>query len=794
MPESAKPISSTPLLTRGEMARGLRLWLYKTSAWGIYDRVGILTGPIFVGFALYLGATDAQIGMMASVFSGVGLIQVLLVLFVSRVRKKKRFVILVGLVEVVVFPSIVFIPLLFPRGWWIPAVFVCLVVASVSVSTMLPLYNSWLASLLPSTSRARYLSRLTIVSTLTAIVGGYALGRFIDLFEDAERYQGFFVVFLIGLLGGVVGYVILTRCPYPRADVTDEEIKPGRHLFTVPLRNSVFMRFLVCRMSWVFATGIAQPFYSVFMIKTLQISYSTIAIFTNLSLVMQIVGFRVWSGLVDRYGSKPILQLLTVPFAFIPLLWVFNRSDSYYLIPFIMLAGGILISGIQMAAGSMFYDLIPTGSEQPVYFAFRATVMRLMMAVAPLLGGSLVALFHDFRVEIAGFPVENLQVVFVVSGLLIVVPIVLLRGVTETRSKDPGVLVDDLRQGNFLRFAYSQFRLSRAKEEGERGRAMRSMGRSRSPMALEQLAGALDDVSPYVRSQAAAALGEVGDPRALDSLLEELSDRESDIRPQVIEALGKLGHPRGLDPLIESLHDADPRVRISAIRALSAMEGEEARELLFWSFCDPFDRSTFPTLVEVLSDPGDTRIVKPTLDKVSEYRSPVIRLQLLNGACRAMGAGNLFYRMLSLDDYERADRIGGLVERARASLASSRFLSSKARSDVTHRIREALLAYEGEDQPGMGKALRAGIDLLSSDLAASDGRRKLNPEALERTQVGTIAIRTFLDRDLGSGLVAASEIFPVVCLYRIAQILKRGRIQEWHPLFRWIFKYAKHDA
>ncbi|MSS70315.1 MAG: MFS transporter [Candidatus Latescibacteria bacterium] len=783
MSQPASHTSDPPLLTRSETAKGLRLWLYTTSSWGVYGRVATLTGPLFTGFALSLGATEAHIGLLVSISMATGLIQLLSVLFLHRVEDKKRFIILVGLVEVILIPSVVFIPLALPKTWWVPALFACIAVASASANLMLPLYNSWFAALLPSTARARTISRQTVFNTVAVIISGYALGRFLDLFDASQKYHGFFVVFLICMAGGVGGYLILIRCPFPRIPEDDAGIKLSS-LLTVPFRNAPFIRFLACHMAWVLANGLAEPFYSVFMIKTLNISYSNIAIFTNISLVVQIAGYQVWAGLVDRYGSKPILQLLMVPFVAVPLLWVFNRSDNHLLIPLIMGVSGVLTSGISMAVGSLFYGLLPTGKEQPLYFAFWSTAFRLVSAVAPLLGGALVSHFEGVHLEVAGFPVENLQVVFIASAALLVLPNLLLRRVTEAKPKEPGVLIQDLTRGNFVTYAYGLFRLSHATEEEGRGRAMRAMGRSQSPMAIQRLIEALDDVSPHVRSQAAASLGEAKDPRALGPLLEELSDRESDIRPEVVEALGKLGHPRALDPLIGALHDADPRVRISAIRALSEIGGGEAHELLFWVFCDPFDRSVFPTLVETLSDLGDVRIIKPTLDQVTQYRSPVIRLQLLNGVCRAMGSKNLFYRLLSVDDYERAGQVGDLLERVRSDVASSRFLSPKARAGISARTREALLAFEGEDAPAMARALREGIDLLSADLASDAGRRAMSPAALERVQAGIIAIRTFLDRDLGDGLPEASDIFLAVCLFCIARTLKTGRIEGRRPWLR----------
>jgi hypothetical protein len=63
----------------------------------------------------------------------------------------------------------------------------------------------------------------------------------------------------------------------------------------------------------------------------------------------------------------------------------------------------------------------------------------------------------------------------------------------------------------------------------------------------------------------------------------------------------------------------------------------------------------------------------------------------------------------------------------------------------------------------------------------------MSPAARERVQAGAIAMRTFLERDLGAGLVGASDIFLAACLFCIARTLKAGRVEERRPLLRRLF-------
>jgi hypothetical protein len=78
--------------------------------------------------------------------------------------------------------------------------------------------------------------------------------------------------------------------------------------------------------------------------------------------------------------------------------------------------------------------------------------------------------------------------------------------------------------------------------------------------------------------------------------------------------------------------------------------------VLFWKFADCFDRNTFPTLADVLGVAHDLRMARPTLERLRRFKASAIRLQLLNSVCRALGARRRFYRLISLDDFARAER------------------------------------------------------------------------------------------------------------------------------------------
>ena len=352
--------------------------------------------------------------------------------------------------------------------------------------------------------------------------------------------------------------------------------------------------------------------------------------------------------------------------------------------------------------------------------------------------------------------------------MLRLVPLVQLGFVRDRSTLSSGGLLARMFQGNVLSYAYNATVYSTASQEQRRARATLALGRSGSPLALEQLTQALADASPVVRRSAARALGETGFESATEHLVAELIDGASDIRPEAAEALGRLGHTAGIDPLIDALEDADPRVRISAIRGLSEIDRPDVKELLFWVFSAGFDRLTFPTLVDVLSQLGDHRVVKPTLQRLEGFTSPAVRLQLLNSVCRALGAGNEFYAMLSLDDTDRIDAITRLLQRTGSLLSGNHALTADVRTELKKEFALLLQAFDREETADMESVTRR-ISILIRDGLTATGRP---PFEVLSVFLVILAVEDFLRGEVRHELGAGSEVFLAVCLQRMGALVR----------------------
>tara|TARA_B100001750_G_C15516042_1_gene607275 strand:+ start:1666 stop:3942 length:2277 start_codon:yes stop_codon:yes gene_type:complete len=758
------------MLSRGEVNKSLRSFIAVNGLWGAWGQMVGLNTAVFAGFVLSLGANASDIAFYSAIASILAPVQIISSLFSKSIENKKRWVVWNGILETIFRGLIITIPFLFVESLHQRMLLIFLVTGLVAGYTYTPFLSSWVALTVPENIRARFTSRQTIVASIVGTAVGVLTGRFVDMFPDEEKMTAFVIVFTVGSLCGAAGHLWLRRTPYPANTDETEARNPIRHLLQ-PFRDENFRQLVMFFASWQFALGLTGPLFSVFMLDRLGFSYTAISLLAALGTVSTIGAYKAWSVLIDRFGSKPVLQILIIPGALVAFLWGICQPGSYTMVAIAMILSGLIMGGINLAVTPLRYALLPKKNqdERVAYLASWSTSINLLYAAGPLLGSILVASMVNVHLTIGGLLIRDINIMFFISGVLRFVPLFLLRRVRDSRSISSQQLLSNMFRGNLLSYTFNYIVFNVATAEDRRARAAFRLGRSRNPMAIDHLVQALSDASSKVRRQAARALGETGSEMAVDTLISELESPSSDIRSEAAEALGRLKHTKAVDALVTALDDDDPRVQISAISGLGQIEGDDVQELLFWYFSNNVDPLTFPTLVEALSHRQDYRIIKPTFDRLESFTSPAVRLQLLNNICYTLGAGDRFYKLLSMEENKRYGELENMIKRTVTRLTESKAVPEDTRRGVESLLALFIKAYERDDRESMVEQARMLAALIR------DSHPVVEQSAVDTLSVYLIimTMNHFIESDGHRDLPAVQEIFLAVCMSRIATLVNQ---------------------
>jgi hypothetical protein len=518
----------------------------------------------------------------------------------------------------------------------------------------------------------------------------------------------------------------LATAPMPKLDSSENQ--GSMKSFITVFRNSDFRGLIVFRFGVQFCMALSLPFYAVFMLDDLGISYTKIALYQNIALIVVLLSNRPVGGLVSRFGSKPVMQLALLPGIIAPLFWATARPELLILVPIALIANSLMMVTTNLASIPMLWDKLPE-KDRPPYLVVWSLSLHLANAIGAFAGGIIVASAGAFTVN--GMSFDSIQLVFLLTAagrVFLMIPLHLLQ---EKKSKSLRSMLSSLWRGNTLSFLINSLALNLFKSEGIRSRAAIALGRSGSPMAVNDLVDALNDISSDVRRSAATGLGLIGEHEAAPSLMDQMADKESDIRAESAEALGKIGHPLSLAALQDALDDSNPSVRISGVRSLAEIGGEGIRRMLYAHLKEHDDPELFPTLTDSLSRLGETRIVHHAMERLPEFQSTVIQAQLLNSVCRALGAGESFYRLAILEELEQASHIHSELSAAMEHIEALEYHMPEFCEQAAEPLGVSLEHGEHGRYPEMFAGLTTLAELVASLDDQSRPHRQLAIEAAE---------------------------------------------------------------
>ena len=375
--------------------RLLRLILYDALA---SEAMGTLTTGVFlVGFALALGAGNFAIGVLAAVPFCVQLLQIPAVLLVERFRARRGISVWSTAVGRTFILAAAAAPVL-GSSFAVATLIVALAIYQAMAAIAGCAWNSWMRDLVPSSQYGLFFGRRTMATTALSVTLALLGGVLVDTWKSYvpnHTVFGYSILFVIAAVVGFIGTYLLYITPDTPMPSMERIANPFAVLLA-PLREINFRRLIIFLSSWNFAANLAAPFFTVYMLKSLGYSMTTVLALTIGSQLANLAALGMWGTLSDRFSNKAVLEIAaplylacTFAWTFTGLSWV--QPMVLYLLIVIHVLMGIATAGVGLASGNIAMKLSPVG-QATAYLAANSVVSACFAAAAPILGG----LFADY--------------------------------------------------------------------------------------------------------------------------------------------------------------------------------------------------------------------------------------------------------------------------------------------------------------------------------------------------------------------------------------------------------------
>jgi len=275
----------------------------------------LTSGVFLTAFALALGATNLQIGLIASLplFAGIG--QLPASYWVERKSRLKGVVLTGSTVSRAFLIFMALIPLFSFKNngnILITTLLILLSLHYIFASISAVSWLSWMSNLVPKELYGRYfgyrnmlIGAITMIATLA---GGKVMSLYSHSFGEKNLF-GFVILFFVALIFGFISLRFLKAVPEVE-DATkihnnDRSITDYAH----PFLDTNFRQLIFFSTLWKFGVNIASPYFTVYMLLDLRLSYGEVAFLSAANTFTSIIGMWMWGKLSDRFGNRPIKHI-----------------------------------------------------------------------------------------------------------------------------------------------------------------------------------------------------------------------------------------------------------------------------------------------------------------------------------------------------------------------------------------------------------------------------------------------------------------------------------------------------
>ncbi len=391
----------------------------------------------FSAFAVFLKASTAQIGFLASVPPLLASFAQLLSAWLGHISGQRRTIILIGAsLQALVWVPMLCLPWLqsaYRVEWFI--VLVTLYYAFGNLAA--PQWSSLMGDLVGAKKRGRYFARRTAISSITSFAALVLAGLLLNHFDGNEQTQiGYSLLFALAGLARLTSVYHLYRMHDPTGHVAVLEAPIERPTLQ-SMRGSPFAGFAGYFALLQFSVALASPFFAVYLLRDLGFSYLEFMLLSAVSVVMQFLTLSRWGRISDIFGNRVILRICGSLIPLVPLSWLISSNFWYLLV--VQGLGGAVWAGFSLSASNFLYDLVPR-QKRVTYMAAHNVLAGIGVFIGALLGGYLGGALPD-SYQLAGYQLEldsRLYNIFLLSFIgRALVSMILVPRIKEVRRVQP---------------------------------------------------------------------------------------------------------------------------------------------------------------------------------------------------------------------------------------------------------------------------------------------------------------------------------------------------------------------
>ncbi len=359
------------------------------------------TSVYLAAFALVLGASNTVVGLLGALpWLAQIITQIPGAELCQRFARKKIFMYSSFIGRLFWIP-IIATPFLFNHPVLLIVVFYMFVTLFEEISQ--PAILSITADVVPETDRGYFsatrLKLIGLMGVISIALGGLWLQQF-----PKESPAGFAIMFGVGIALGIYSILILRKAddvPY-----IDNISHPIKEFFTL---TGQLKHFVIFSVIFNFARMLSSPFFTVFFLVNLGMSYEFYGIASAIAVLSRVIFSNYIGRLTDKFGDKPVAIIATIGIGFVPLLYLGVTPELVWLVIPLQLFTGLVWGALEISQFNLLIG-VTSPEKRALQIAETNFYSSIPLVIAPIIGGWMI---DNVTLILSGIPL-----IFLISGIL----------------------------------------------------------------------------------------------------------------------------------------------------------------------------------------------------------------------------------------------------------------------------------------------------------------------------------------------------------------------------------------
>lgn len=374
----------------------------------IFEFIANPGGLVLTSFMIFIGLADYEIGYIIGFIALTNVFQVFSPIIYEKFKSPKKMTLVARTLRFCIFYLIMLLPFMESFRF---IILLFIIFTSMSFTSFMGgTFLAWNDRIIPLERKGRYYSTRNLIGNGIGILLPLILGKILDYYVHTTRL--FMIIFIVSIFFAIGElYIISQLDDYPL--VTKGKL-PLKKLLILPIKDSNYRSFIVFSLLWMFAWSFARPFFNLYAIKYIKLSYGYIALVASITSIIKLILAKPWGAGVDRYGWKKILKYTGLCFMATHFLWLFISIESHIIYFLFILLNGIFMIGFNIAKFNVNLKL--TDHEYRLsYMAVNAAITALFSFISTNISTLIIRVINPtWRI----FSLDIFQILFGIAGLL----------------------------------------------------------------------------------------------------------------------------------------------------------------------------------------------------------------------------------------------------------------------------------------------------------------------------------------------------------------------------------------